>query len=350
MKEVCVIGHFAFGEELLNGQTIKTKIIAAELEKQLGEDQVMKIDTHGGKLALFRMIFQASRAMRTCRNVVMLPAHNGVRVFAPLLSFWKKRCRTGLHYIVIGGWLAHLLDSRKRLRESLKKFDGIYVETLTMKKALEQEGFGNVVVMPNCKELHILKPEELSCSVSRPLRLCTFSRVIKEKGIDDAVLAVAEVNDRLGGPVFTLDIYGQIEHGYEDWFRKLSGSFPPGVRYCGCVAYDHSTEILKDYYALLFPTKLYMEGIPGTIIDAYASGLPVISARWESFYDLVEENKVGLGYQLDNRKELVDTLLMVARDPMYMVRMKRACLEKAADYTPEKVVGDFIRRLRGQDA
>ena len=27
MKKVCVIGHFGFGENLLNGQTIKTKIV-----------------------------------------------------------------------------------------------------------------------------------------------------------------------------------------------------------------------------------------------------------------------------------------------------------------------------------
>ena len=47
MKKVCVIGHFGFGKELLNGQTIKTKTVTIELEKQLGKDQVVKIDTHG---------------------------------------------------------------------------------------------------------------------------------------------------------------------------------------------------------------------------------------------------------------------------------------------------------------
>ena len=48
MKKVCVIGHFGFGENLLNGQTIKTKIVTKELDKQFGADQVVKIDTHGG--------------------------------------------------------------------------------------------------------------------------------------------------------------------------------------------------------------------------------------------------------------------------------------------------------------
>lgn len=42
MKKVCVIGHFGFKENLLNGQTIKTKIVTDELQAQLGDDQVVK--------------------------------------------------------------------------------------------------------------------------------------------------------------------------------------------------------------------------------------------------------------------------------------------------------------------
>ena len=58
MKKVCVIGHFGFGKEMLNGQTIKTKIVAAELEKQLGCEQIMKIDTHGGARVLPKVMIQ----------------------------------------------------------------------------------------------------------------------------------------------------------------------------------------------------------------------------------------------------------------------------------------------------
>ena len=32
MKKACVLGHFGFGKELLNGQTVKTKMVADELE------------------------------------------------------------------------------------------------------------------------------------------------------------------------------------------------------------------------------------------------------------------------------------------------------------------------------
>ena len=33
MKRVCIIGHFGHGENLLNGQTVKTKIVTKEIVK-----------------------------------------------------------------------------------------------------------------------------------------------------------------------------------------------------------------------------------------------------------------------------------------------------------------------------
>ena len=53
-KKVCVIGHFGEGKVLLNGQTVKTKIITEELQNQLGNEQVLKIDTHGGFKVLLK--------------------------------------------------------------------------------------------------------------------------------------------------------------------------------------------------------------------------------------------------------------------------------------------------------
>ena len=43
--KLCICGHFAFGENKLNGQTIKTKVITDALEQKLGEHSIIKIDT-----------------------------------------------------------------------------------------------------------------------------------------------------------------------------------------------------------------------------------------------------------------------------------------------------------------
>lgn len=346
-RSASIIGHFGFGQNLLDGQTIKTKIVTEELQKQLGQEQVLKIDTHGGMKTLLRAPFQVISALKSSKNVLMFPAQNGLRVYAPLLSFFRTFFRgRSLHYVVIGGWLPQFLQTRKRLARALKGFDGIYVETSTMKTALEAQGFRNIFLMPNCKPLAVLSEDELVYPTGTPYRLCTFSRVCKEKGIEDAVHAVASVNETLGYTAYTLDIYGQVDGGQTEWFEQLMKPAPHEVQYKGSVAYDQSVAVIKNYFALLFPTQYYTEGIPGTIIDAYAAGVPVISSKWESFSDVIQEGTTGVGYSFRAFDELVEVLIRLADHPEIMIEKKIPCLRLAQEYTPSAAMKILIERIR----
>ena len=344
IKKIAVMGHFGFGKELLNGQTVKTKILTAELEKQLGLEQVLKIDTHGGKKALPKLFFKAISALRKCQNVVILPAHNGVRFFVPILTFFNRFYKRKLFYAVIGGWLPKYLQDKPKLLKKLQKFDGIYVETNTMRVALEEMGFKNVKVMPNCKELKILSADEIVYSQTEPYKLCTFSRVMKEKGIEDAVNAVKAVNEKFGRTVYTLDIYGQVDGEQTEWFENLKAVFPEYIRYGGLGPFDQSVEVLKNYFALLFPTKFYTEGIPGTIIDAYAAGVPVLSAQWESYADIINDN-TGTGYEFGNNEKLVEILVELGEHPKQVFNKKQNCLNEAKKYQPSTAIQVLIDDL-----
>lgn len=350
MLRVSVFGHFGEGENLLNGQTIKTKIVTEELQNQLGLDQVLKIDTHGGWKTLLKAPFQVFKALKNSANVLIFPAHNGLRVYAPLLFF--ERCffkNRKIHYVVIGGWLPEFLHRRKGLSRTLKNFDGIYVETNTMKSALEEQGFKNVYVMPNCKKLTILSENELVYPSETPYRLCTFSRVMREKGIETAINVIKKVNDKLGYVAYLLDIYGQVDAKQTEWFEDLKKQFSEGVRYCGCVDANQSVEILQNYFALLFPTHFYTEGIPGTIIDAYAAGIPVISAKWESYSDVIDEGITGVGYDFDNVEQFEKILLRVEQNSKTMLDMKENCIRKAKDFIPESAIQIMTEKFGARD-
>lgn len=64
LKKVCVIGHFGCGKECLDGQTVKTKIVAEELINKLGEDKVSCIDTHGGAKATPKILLRCVSALK----------------------------------------------------------------------------------------------------------------------------------------------------------------------------------------------------------------------------------------------------------------------------------------------
>lgn len=344
-KRVSVLGHFGTGKILLNGQTIKTKIVTEELERRLPND-VIRIDTHGGMKTLVKSPFQVLKALKTSKNVVVFPAHNGLRIYVPLLAIGRKLFKErNLHYVVIGGWLPNFLERRRVIAKFLKKFDGIYVETNTMKRALENQGFENIFLLPNCKNLDIISDEKMIYFKDSPYKLCTFSRVMREKGIEDAINAVREVNRSEGRVVYELDIFGQIESGQEQWFKDLQNDFPEYIKYCGCVNSDKSVDVLKEYFALLFPTRFYTEGIPGTIIDAYAAGVPVISAKWESYSDVVDEGVSGYGYEFLDTSALISLLKECYEYPEKILDIKKNCLQKGGAFLPDSVVDILIENL-----
>ena len=345
--KVCILGHFGEGETLLNGQTVKTKIVTEELQRRFGQEQVLKIDTRGGWKTLVKAPFQTISTLKNSKNILIFPAQNGLRIYAPLLSFFRHFFKgRKLHYVVIGGWLPQFVTKRKGLAKALKKFDGIYMETGTMKDALEARGFENVFVMPNCKKLTVLSENELVYPQGVPYKLCTFSRVMREKGIEDVAKTVIKVNQSLGRTVFSLDIYGQVDENQTEWFEALQKTFPDYIRYGGLIPFDKSVETLKEYFALLFPTYYEGEGFAGTLIDAYSAGVPVIASDWKYNTELVNEN-VGYVYKTRDNTALAELLNAMAADPTMILKKKKPCLYEAEKYKIEKAVSVLLDRIEG---
>lgn len=345
MKSVGICGHFGGREIFLDGQTVKTKILTAELCRQLGDGNVLTADTYGGAKKTPLYLWNLGRLLVHCENVVILPAHNAVRIFAPYLTALNHIYKRKLHYVVIGGWLPKLLTSKPRLAAQLKKFDGIYVETTGMMDKLHAMGFANVLLMKNCKDLHILEGNQLRMDFSEPYPVCTFSRVNQKKGIEDAISAIKRVNQTLGRTAYHLDIYGQIEDSYREQFEQLQNSFPEYIRYGGLVPYDKTTEVLKDYYALVFPTHYFTEGIPGSFIDAYAAGVPGVSTRWENWQDVIKDGATGLTFDFEAYNQLEQILLDCAAEPQKLLNLRMNCVKEAEKYLPSRVLKPLVENL-----
>jgi glycosyltransferase involved in cell wall biosynthesis len=345
MFKVGVCGHFGKNLNLLNGQTIKTKILTKELQEFFGTDKVQTLDTHGWKKNPISLIINCINLISKCENVIILPANNGLKVLVPLFTFLNKIFCRKLHYVVIGGWLSELLKTNFKLKKKLKQFSGIYVETNKMIKSLQGIGLNNIYLLPNFKDLKILEEMDLIYNTKPPYKLCTFSRVMKEKGIEDAIKVVTKINMMYKKTIYTLDIYGPIEQEYNSKFLKLQKEFPVFIEYKGIVPYNYTTQILKDYFALLFPTHFYTEGIPGTIIDAYAAGVPVISSRWENFDDIIDDFETGIGFEFEDCNIFQKILIDNIDGKIDINSMKTNCLLKAKQYMPQKVILDFVKYL-----
>lgn len=339
-----VVGKFAYGFNVLDGQTVKCDMIYKELTEYFGKNKISYVDTYNWKKNKIKMIKNAYKAIKNSDNIIIMPAHNGIKVFAPLFIILNLIFKKRLHYVVIGSWLFNKVEKSNLLRRSLKKFECIYVETIKLKLDLESIGFNNVVKMNNYKNIPIVKIKK-RVKVKKILKLCTFSRVNYNKGIEDIIHAVNCLNEK--AVKFELDIFGQIDMDYTEKFNDIIKNSKEYIKYQGIVDSNKSIECIQNYDLLVFPTRYYTEGIPGTIIDAYASGVPVIASRWQNCNDIVHNKKTGYIYDFKNDEDLKSKLIYVYKNQNEIAYMGKECIKEAEKYCNISALDILFTKIKG---
>ncbi len=327
MKKIGICGAFGFVDMAHGGQPVKTREVYYAFCEKYGKDNVNFLETYHDKNYI-KLFFKSFLLIKNCEHVAILPARNGIKIFAPLYVFFNKIFKRKLHYFVVGGWLPQLVEKNKFLRKQLKKFNTIFVETNSMKEKLEKQGFTNVIQNENFRNS---KPvENVKYFSEYPVKLCFFSRVVKQKGILDAIDVVNKINaDKC---VCNLDIYGIVSDDFKDEFEntlKKCGSF---ITYKGFVDAKKSIETLKEYDLHIFPTRYKTEGIPGSIVDSYFAGVPVVSSKWNSFNDVIKEGITGVGYEFEDANDFEEKLTKLLDNPEKINEMKENCIKESEKY------------------
>ena len=345
MKKITIIGLFCEATEVSNGQSVKTRIVTEELEKALGQDQVARIDTYGWKKNPLKLFADCIFAVRNSSNVMFLTDEGGIKVFPWLLRWANIRRKCKLHYYVVGGWLSGYLDRSRKAVSDLQKLDAIYVEVPAMLRELETRGFTNGVLVNKFRRMTPVLLEDLDMNPQAPYRLCYFSRVMKEKGIEECIEAVKAANEQAGFNKYVLDIYGSINEPYKETFATMQKQFPSFICYRGIVDFQKSSQVLKDYFAMLFPTYYASEGYPNAVVDAFAAGLPVIATRWNYNADIIRDHEDGILIDIGSVEQIVEAIEEMANNFKLHEAMRKNCVARCGEYLPEKAIAKVTEQL-----
>ena len=320
-RKIGIIGHFGGKENILDGQTIKTKILHEELSKAT-DWKIIKVDTYYKKKNPVKLLIDTFKCLFSTKNIIVLLSGNGMKFYFPILSFFAQKFHTNIYHDVIGGNLDLYVSKYPKFKKYLNSFQINWVETAGMKRKLEEQGIENCEVMPNFKRLSTANIDISKQKFSEPYRFCIFSRVMKEKGIEDAIDAIEGINEEAGKEICSLDIYGRIDDGYVERFEKVLKQVTNAIQYKGMVPYDKSVDAIKDYYALLFPTYWKGEGFPGTIVDAFSAGLPVIATNWNCNGEIVSDRVNGILYPNEEIKNLKEGIAYLINNTSNVGQMK----------------------------
>lgn len=345
-RRIGFIGRIDPDETMVDGQTVKTRTLYRYLVRRFGASNIRVVDTRDYRRETGRVVRELLRCLHECDDVVVLLSSGGRRTLFPILWLASTALGVRIYHDLIGGSLADDVeaDPSGLLVHYLNSFEVNWVETRALADRLSALGVRNASHLPNFKDVDDVDVDPHAPPSGPPYRLCTLSRVTPEKGIDNAVRAVAAINGD-GPPMVTLDVFGPIEPSYEERFRRLVDSVPH-VRYAGRVPPERAAAAVSGHFALIFPTEWTGEGVPGTIIDAMHAGLPVVASRWRYYHEMLQDGVTGLSYDFD-RPELLEATIreLLALPEARIVSMRRALLERARAYTPEAVFGEIARTL-----
>lgn len=342
-ERIGIIGHFGGKEIFLDGQTVKTKILYDELYKKT-DWKIQKVDTYYKNKKPVRLLIDTVKCLLQNRNIIVLLSGNGMKFYFPILSFASRCFGTKIYHDVIGGNLDSYIDRYPKFQKYLSSFKVNWVETEGLKKRLEAKGISNCRVLPNFKRLNIVT--DTKKSYTAPFRFCFFARVMREKGVEAAIEAIQSINVENGSKICELDIYGCIDADYREHFDSIMKSSSDAISYKGMVPFEKSSEVLKDYYALLFPTFWNGEGFPGTIVDAFSASIPVIATDWNCNSEIIDDGLNGIIYPNRNIKTLKEAVLRLISNSGLMSQMKQNCSEKAKQYQPDRYIDKIITTVK----
>jgi glycosyltransferase involved in cell wall biosynthesis len=117
------------------------------------------------------------------------------------------------------------------------------------------------------------------------------------------------------------------------------------ISYKGVISDRQSISILSKYFMQIFPTKYFTEGVPGSIIDSYLSGLPIVASRWESSQDIIIDGVTGILYDFGKVDDLVDKLLYCMENFEIINEMRENCIQQSEYYKRDIVISKLIEDI-----
>lgn len=344
-KKIGLIGRIDPDQTMFDGQTVKTRTVWRMLCERYGAENIVVTETLNYKREPLRVLRQYRRCMRECNDVVVLLSRNGRRLFFSLLRRQALRHGKRVYHDLIGGGLVSDVRREPWLAGQLRSFEVNWMESQCLVERSVELGISNCEFLPNFKQIEPLDPSELTVPATSPRRLCTFSRVAELKGILEAVQAVEALCARDGEGAWTLDIYGPVDSEFRCVLDEALTA-ATCARYCGSVSPEGSVEVLRNYWALLFPTRWKPEGFPGTVIDALAAGVPVVASRWRYYGEMLQDGVTGMSYEFGgDAADLITAIDDLVACENEMMAMKRACLERARAYSADELFERMARRI-----
>lgn len=176
-----------------------------------------------------------------------------------------------------------------------------------------------------------------------PLKVAVVTRMIGPKGIAEAVEAVRRA--RAAGPPIELHLFGGLDHSNRRALSKdvlLQWSRGPGITWHGPTA--DVPRVWREHHVALF-LSYYREGVPRALIEAAASGRPIVTTNMPGCRDVVRDQVSGILVSPHDVEAPARALLLLANNPALRARMGAAANSHFRERFTAASVQSAVERL-----
>ncbi|MFC1601057.1 glycosyltransferase [Candidatus Sumerlaeota bacterium] len=283
----------------------------------------------GGVLGFVRLAWRVARAARRADIVSVHGATKGLHILAPTVVFLARLAGKPVIVRKFGGtdFRGYSWWRRRPILWALRRARLYLVETKMLVQAANELGLDRVRWYPNSRPATKVASGETADKRHSCRRFVFLGQLWRDKGIPEIIAAGERLSER---EYVVVDIYGTL--GFDVDEAEFAGL--KKVRYCGALAPERVAERLCEYDVLLMPSYIKTEGYPGVIIEAYASGLPVICTDWQTLPEIVDERS-GILVAPRDAEALFEAMTRLADDDELFARLRAGARERAGDFASE---------------
>jgi glycosyltransferase involved in cell wall biosynthesis len=201
-----------------------------------------------------------------------------------------------------------------------------------------------VHLVPNAIDPAGLADQKRSYNSDKPLKLVYVGRLLRAKGLFEAIEAMAEL--KRAGREFTLSIAGEGPALRELMAATEKAGLNGCVQFLGGVYAAEKQRLWLDSDLFVFPS--YTEGLPYSLLEAMAAGCVPVTTPIAAIPDVMRNGEHGLFVPVKDASALALAVAALDDDRESLIRMAKAARRRVLErYTVARLADDFHKLYDG---
>ncbi len=270
--------------------------------------------------------------------------HTGVHLL-PFIEVWNRPCIVSFHGADVAS-KADIVDYERKLRRMFEVVPLVLARSQSLADRLVQLGCPPEKLRINrtgvpLNDFPFVEREPPPEGRWRLLQAC---RLISKKGVSTSIRAFAILQRQFPKAKLTIAGKGPLQPRLEALATQLGVS--DKVRFCGFLSQNELFDLYASAHLFLHPSETSsdqdQEGVPNAILEAMATGLPVVATRHGGIPEAVQHGRTGLLVEEGDFVSLADAIASVLRSPDTLRQMGLRASESVARNFEQ---GEQIRQL-----